>query len=69
VLVVAREVAIACMGGGLKATGEISVQLTANVRAERLAAAGRLGGETQHKRWAARRPGGLPWTVRSRARG
>ena len=29
----------------------------------------RLGGELQHKRWAAYRPGGLPWTVRSRARG
>jgi hypothetical protein len=40
VLVVAREVAIACMGGGLKATGEISVQLTANVRAKLLAEAG-----------------------------
>jgi hypothetical protein len=40
VLVVAREVAIACMGGGLKAREETSVQLTANVRAKLPAEAG-----------------------------
>jgi hypothetical protein len=40
VLVVAWEAAIACIGGGQKARGEISVQLTANVRAKLPAEAG-----------------------------
>lgn len=66
---------LSLVGGGFAAVAVLRLaDLNArkrpfNVRAERLATAGRLGGELQHIRWAARRPGGLPWTVRSRARG